>query len=70
VLAIKIPAGIVLAGICWQLFLAVRFQEFRGRAGRTIYKHESPILFWLVFVSCFPLFGVCLAIVLFVPVAN
>jgi hypothetical protein len=61
----RILCAISLVAICWQLFQALRFQEFRMRAGLTIYKHESPRLFWLIFVSSFPLMGVLLAIVLF-----
>ena len=61
----RILAAILLVAVCWQLFQALRFHEFRGRRGLTIYKHETPKLFWLIFVLSLPLTGVLLAIVLF-----
>jgi hypothetical protein len=49
----RILAAILLVAICWQLFQALRFHEFRMRGGRTLYKHESPKLFWLTFALSF-----------------
>ena len=64
-LVVRIAAGIVLTAISWQIFQALRYHEIRGRGGASIYKHESPALFWLVLASCLPLMAVLLFMILF-----
>ena len=64
-LMVRIAAGTVLFIVSWQIFQALRDHEIRGRNGYSIYKHESPVLFWLAIAACLPLMAVLLFMILF-----